>query len=184
MVRGRRRVARSGRRRYLGHTRVAGARFAVGPARAALPLRSASRTTHKGPTGLTTKRIGPSRPSGAHLGIASSQEPQQIGHRELHQIDSGCDLGAENPTPVFLAKGVAVKNLKFIGKEEQHVRFRAVKANASMDAVAFNMAEPFACFDPRADLVDLVYELQINDWNGQDKLEMKILDLRIADLSP
>lgn len=90
-------------------------------------------------------------------------------------------FGAVNPTPVFLARGVKVQKLRLIGKEEQHVRFRAVQGKAGLDAVAFNMAEPFSTID--AEPIDIVYELQINDWNGQDKLELKILDVKVADPS-
>ena len=82
---------------------------------------------------------------------------------------------------VFLASGVKIQNLRTMGKEDTHVRFRAVKGNASIGGVGFNMAEHFGSIDTRTRKLDLVYELQINDWNGQEKLEMKLLDLRLSE---
>ena len=115
------------------------------------------------------------------LSVDAILDLEHIDRRLYKEIQLLEPFGAVNPTPVFLARGVKVQKLRLIGKEEQHVRFRAVQGKAGLDAVAFNMAEPFSTID--AEPIDIVYELQINDWNGQDKLELKILDAKVADPS-
>ena len=89
-------------------------------------------------------------------------------------------FGSENPSPVFLIKGVRVSGLKRIGRGGSHARFQVIDDNEKIDAVAFNLAEEFASINERLDQVDLVSELQINDWNGRNKLELKILDLQLS----
>ena len=87
-------------------------------------------------------------------------------------------FGAENPSPVFLIQGVSVYGLKIIGREESHVRFQAVQGGARIDAVGFNLAKEFSSIVEKLDKVDLACELQVNDWGGRNKLELKILDLQ------
>jgi hypothetical protein len=64
-----------------------------------------------------------------------------------------------------------------MGREQNHVRFKANQHDAKIDAIGFNLAEEFASIDLVLNKVDLVCEFQINDWNGGNKLELKILDL-------
>ena len=101
--------------------------------------------------------------------------------RELHaQISLMEPFGAENPSPVFLMRNVRVSGLRRIGREETHVRFQAVQDKARIDAIGFNLAQEFASVAVETDRLDLACELQVNDWNGRNKLELKVLDLRVA----
>ena len=89
-------------------------------------------------------------------------------------------FGAENSSPVFLIKCVSVSRLKRIGRGKAHVRFQANQGDARIDAVGFNLAEELASINVELDKVDLACEFQVNDWNGRNKLELKILDLRYS----
>ena len=115
------------------------------------------------------------------IAIDAELDPRSIDRDLYREIKKLEPFGASNATPVFLASGVKIQNLRTMGKEDTHVRFRAVKGNASIGGVGFNMAEHFGSIDTRTRKLDLVYELQINDWNGQEKLEMKLLDLRLSE---
>ena len=115
------------------------------------------------------------------IAIDAELDPGSIDRDLYREIKKLEPFGASNATPVFLARGVKIQNLRTMGKEDTHVRFRAVKGNASIGGVGFNMAEHFGSIDTRTRKLDLVYELQINDWNGQEKLEMKLLDLRLSE---
>jgi single-stranded-DNA-specific exonuclease len=107
---------------------------------------------------------------------------------EISEIDRGLHsqvslmepFGAENPSPVFLIRDVHISGLRLIGREKKHVRFQAVQNKARIDAVGFNLAREFSSVDPGQDGLDLVCELQVNDWNGRNKLELKILDLQVT----
>ena len=61
-----------------------------------------------------------------------------------------------------------------------HIRFQAVQGDARIDAVGFNLAEKFTTIEEKSDKVDLACEFQINDWGGQSKLELKVLDFRYS----
>jgi len=88
-------------------------------------------------------------------------------------------FGAENPVPCFLSRGMKFQEVKFIGKEKNHVRFRAVQGKGRIEGVGFGFADVFESVDPATDLFDIAYELNLNTWNGREKLEIKLLDIRL-----
>ena len=87
-------------------------------------------------------------------------------------------FGAENPIPIFMAREVRIQNLRYMGKQANHVRFRAIQGKGKIDAVGFSMAEALASIDPVTDLVDIAYEIHLNTWNGQNKVELRLVDIR------
>ena len=101
----------------------------------------------------------------------------EINEELYKQITLVEPFGSENPSPIFLIQSVRISNLKKMGREQNHVRFKANQHDAKIDAIGFNLAEEFASIDLVLNKVDLVCEFQINDWNGGNKLELKILDL-------
>jgi len=101
----------------------------------------------------------------------------EINEELYKQITLVEPFGSENPSPIFLIQSVRISNLKKMGQEQNHVRFKANQHDAKIDAIGFNLAEEFASIDLVLNKVDLVCEFQINDWNGGNKLELKILDL-------
>ncbi len=86
-------------------------------------------------------------------------------------------FGAENPVPIFLSQGVKMQEVKFIGKDKNHVRFRAQQGQVRIEGVGFGLAEVFESVDMATTLFDIAYELNLNTWNGRDKLEIKLLDI-------
>jgi len=88
-------------------------------------------------------------------------------------------FGAENQMPRFLSQGVKLQEVKFIGKKKDHVRFRAVQGKGRIEGVGFGLADVFESVDPATDLFDIVYEVDLNTWNGREKLQIKLLDIRL-----
>lgn len=86
-------------------------------------------------------------------------------------------FGRENPAPVFMSAGVTIQGLRFVGKEKNHARFQAVQGGHAMQAIGFKMAGAFRSLQPE-EPVDIVYEINLNEWNGRESLQLKLLDLR------
>ena len=87
-------------------------------------------------------------------------------------------FGAENPVPSFQSQNIKIKEVKYIGKEKNHVRFRAVQGRGQIEVVAFNFASIFESLDTAPEQFDIAYELHLNSWNGREKLELRLLDIR------
>ncbi len=86
-------------------------------------------------------------------------------------------FGTGNPAPVFMSTGVTAHGLRMIGKEKKHAKFRATQGGKTVEAIGFNLASAFRKVG-QDDLIDIVYEIDLNEWNGKETLQLKILDTR------
>jgi single-stranded-DNA-specific exonuclease len=114
------------------------------------------------------------------LRIDACLKLQEINRNFLHSVQRLEPFGAENPLPVFMTKDVRIQNLRTMGKEATHIRFRAVQGAGKIDAIGFGMAEALSSIDTVTELVDIAYEIHINTWNGQNKVELQLKDIRRA----
>jgi single-stranded-DNA-specific exonuclease len=97
-------------------------------------------------------------------------------YRIIHQIEP---YGPENLMPIFVARNVTDSgNSKLI--KEQHIKFCLRQHNCSFKGIGFNMAEKFAMIETKKPL-DIVFTLEENEWNGQIKLQLKVLDFKLSE---
>jgi single-stranded-DNA-specific exonuclease len=85
-------------------------------------------------------------------------------------------FGPENCKPVFMTKGIRDTGYSKLLKEK-HIRLSAEQDNQVFTGIAFNMADKWPVVQSGKP-IDIVYTLDINEWNGEKKLQLKILDIR------
>ena len=83
--------------------------------------------------------------------------------------------GADNPAPVFLTKGVEVVDVHKMGSLGQHLRLKLKHGGALWDAVAFGQGD---AWQPDIDVLDVVYNVGIDRWQGRETQRMLIEDFR------
>lgn len=88
-------------------------------------------------------------------------------------------FGPENMRPVFIARKVTDTGFSRIVKE-QHIRFVLKQNNITCTGIGFNMADKFPLLQLHQPL-DIVFTIDENEWNGEKNLQMKMIDLRIAE---
>lgn len=91
-------------------------------------------------------------------------------------------FGVGNPRPVFLTKSVQVLNVRPVGSDGKHLRLQIKSTSYELPAtsysvIGFGSGEWAAKLRP-GDLIDIVYNLEENNWNGQKTLQLKLKDLR------
>ncbi|CAI2719054.1 single-stranded-DNA-specific exonuclease RecJ [Nitrospina watsonii] len=91
-------------------------------------------------------------------------------------------FGQVNTLPVFCSRRIRIRDFREIGRDRNHVRFRATHNKTSVDVVGFRLAETFRFLDPDT-LIDIAYELNLNTWNGREKVELKLLDVMPSETS-
>jgi single-stranded-DNA-specific exonuclease len=92
--------------------------------------------------------------------------------------------GQGNPEPVFLARGVQVLSLRVVGGNPLlgrpgHLKLvlRSPRGGRPVDAIGFGMADfPIV----PGGWVDVLYTPEINVWNGNASLQLRLRDLPIA----
>jgi single-stranded-DNA-specific exonuclease len=85
-------------------------------------------------------------------------------------------FGPENMRPIFMARQVFETGYSRIVKES-HIKFTLKQDSCTMDGIAFGMAHKFHLLQPNVP-IDIAFTLDENEWNGEKKLQMKIIDFR------
>jgi single-stranded-DNA-specific exonuclease len=113
----------------------------------------------------------------AELKVDATLTMEDITQATFKEIESLEPFGQMNKVPIFISRDVRARDVKFVGREDNHVRFRAFQGKHFRNVIGFNLAHAFQSVDA-SEPVDIVYELRRNTWNGRDSIEMKLLDLR------
>ena len=89
-------------------------------------------------------------------------------------------FGPENMRPVFIAKNVKDSGHSKILKDA-HIRFALEQNGHKSFGIGFNMAEKFHILQSGKPF-DIVFSIEENDWNGEKRLQLKVIDLRESKL--
>ncbi len=86
-------------------------------------------------------------------------------------------FGEANSQPVFLSRGVQVVSLRSFGADGAHLSLSLRDGGVTWNAVAFRQGGKLPA---GAGLVDVVYTVGIDRWNGQETLRLGVLDIRAS----
>jgi len=95
---------------------------------------------------------------------------------ELQQLRP---FGQGNPEPMFLSRNVHVQRQWGVGSDGQHLKLILSDGQSAWEAIAFRQGE---WTNKLPDRVDIVYHLQVNEWNDQQRLQLNVQDIRPAGL--
>ncbi len=98
--------------------------------------------------------------------------------RQLARLEP-CGMG--NPQPLFLTGGVRLLDRRRVGDGGRHLKLTLSDGEMVWDGIAFRQGETAPCLGDR---VDLVYHLEVNEWNGSRRLQLNVQDVRPSDPSP
>ncbi len=99
-------------------------------------------------------------------------------HAQLTRLEP---MGQENPPPLFCTRHCYVREVRSVGKEKNHLKLTiGAPGEYVFDAIGFNLGVLADQLETGLH-VDLVYQLETNEWNGRKTLQMNIQDLRIAE---
>jgi single-stranded-DNA-specific exonuclease len=87
-------------------------------------------------------------------------------------------FGVGNPQPVFLLSGYKVETSRGVGKEGSHWQFNGKFGSVSVGGIGFSMYNRFT--ELGTNEIDLVCNLDINEWNGRLRLQLLAIDFREA----
>lgn len=85
-------------------------------------------------------------------------------------------FGFGSPEPVFATRGVTVSAVRLIGADGKHLKMRI----GNIDAVAFGMGKLYPKITSDTP-VDIAYTIDMNVWNGNRNLQLKIKDIQFHD---
>ena len=90
-------------------------------------------------------------------------------------------FGIDNEQPKFMAKDIIVSEAKIVGNGQKHWKL-ALRGESGgpkvFDAIGFSLAERFPDLK-KDDKIEVVFNLEEDSWNGNKKIQMKLIDLKI-----
>ncbi len=97
-------------------------------------------------------------------------------------LDLLAPYGMENPTPLFIARNLRVAEVKLLGKDKQHLKviLRDPVRLGSGIAVAWRRAGDWLPFLETKPLIDVVFSVERNEWQGSVSVQMNLKDIRPA----
>lgn len=93
---------------------------------------------------------------------------------ELRQLEP---TGHMNPTPTLVTRNLRVQDWRTVGQKDQHLKLRLGRPGlGQLDAIGFNLADNWNA--KNGDYVDVAYQLEINEWNGNTTAQLRLLDVK------
>jgi len=113
------------------------------------------------------------------LEIEAPLEPEDITTNFWDLIRQFEPFGNANPKPIFLMRGVSLDQMRSVGKNGNHLKLAIVKNSRSFNVISFNSVEKLKDFNEGM-LIDLVFVLRENEWQGRTYLDFELVDIRPA----
>jgi single-stranded-DNA-specific exonuclease len=111
------------------------------------------------------------------LHLDSEVSLTEVNMRLIQEIASLHPFGAGNPEPMFAVKGLAIMEARVVG--EKHLKM-TVRQGRSLpfDSIGFGMKSLSEQGLTLNQPVDLAFTPEINHWNGYDRIQLRIRDMR------
>ena len=86
--------------------------------------------------------------------------------------------GPDNVRPIFLAKGVRDAGYTKIVKDV-HISFHVIQGKNTVKGIGYNMSQHFEIIKS-GNPFDLVFQLQFNEWQGNQTVQLQVIDVRAS----
>jgi len=107
--------------------------------------------------------------------IDAEVQLSSMGGDTFSAIQELAPFGQDNPAPTLLSRQVEVVDCRPMGNRGDHLRMKLRQDGMVWDGVAFGLG---SYLNEVSSHLDLVYNLEIDHWNGQENLRLNISDFR------
>ena len=114
------------------------------------------------------------------LSIDCEIKPNEINWDTLGFIESLAPFGVANENPTFILKNISLKNSRPVGRDNKHMSLEIDTGENVIRGIAFNMGK-FENFAREHKSLNLICKLERNSWNGNESIQISVLDLDKAD---
>jgi single-stranded-DNA-specific exonuclease len=87
-------------------------------------------------------------------------------------------FGYANPEPIFMTRHLRMIDSHVVGKKRSHLKLYLSDGRAQWEAIAFGQAY---WLNRLPGYIDVAYHLELNEWNGHERLQLNVQDLRPAE---
>lgn len=115
----------------------------------------------------------------AKLHIDTEIELSQINSKFLDIIESFAPFGPQNMRPIFLTRNCEILGQPYcVGKN--HLKMKVRKGDSVFDVIGFGFGDWARQLSGRGSLVDLVYVVEYNSWEGHTRIQLRLKDIKLG----
>jgi len=107
--------------------------------------------------------------------VEAEADLKTIDEELVVELEKFSPFGQENWKPKIMSRNLPIADIMTMGISNQHIKLRFY----GFWAISFGGAEEWRDFKI-GDRVDLVYNLEMNDFNGRREVQLKIIDMKPA----
>lgn len=126
------------------------------------------------------------------LDIDAEVETEKITWDLLDDVDRFAPFGFANRKPTFLVKRLEVHEVKAVGSKQDHLKIclKTIFGNSRskyFPGIGFRLGYLLEEMPERenglrwGDKVDVVFQIELNEWNGNRELQMNVVDIRLSE---
>jgi len=108
-----------------------------------------------------------------HIDIDAEVSLSDLTGETFKQIQRLAPFGSGNPLPAFVSRHVEIVDQRHIGSRNEHMGLKLKQEGIVWDAIGFRFGsrtQEITAF------MDIAYNLDIDRWNGAERLRLKLLD--------
>ncbi|MFZ5982249.1 MAG: single-stranded-DNA-specific exonuclease RecJ [Patescibacteria group bacterium] len=104
---------------------------------------------------------------------------EEIDWELVEDIEKMAPFGEGNREPVFILRGVLVEDVKIVGNGSKHLKLwlRGADSPKIFESIGFGMGEYWSDL-AKNDKIDIVFSLSSDEWNGNKKIQLKLIDIK------
>ncbi len=133
------------------------------------------------------ERIIKNKVRGGELAMRADAEiaPEEINKTFLSKIEKLAPFGIGNPKPIFLLRGIIVKEISRFGKGQEHLKLKisSLDGKNEIDAVTFfvkgNIAHAVEAMKPNG-RVDILAHIERDTFSRNNPIRLRLLDIRLV----
>lgn len=112
-------------------------------------------------------------------------EGHQLSLSLAEDIKKLAPFGNGNPSPLFYIPNVMVLEAKFIGATSTTLKLKILSDGKEYSCIAFGKADEYQEMVAQVPtgqdtFLDMLFELEVNEWRGNKSLQLKITNMRIS----
>jgi single-stranded-DNA-specific exonuclease len=112
-----------------------------------------------------------------HINVDAEVSLSIFSGNTFEQIQQLAPFGIGNPLPTFVSRRVAVIDQRLIGNQGEHLKLKLKQGGIIWDAMGFNLGKYAG---ELASYIDVVYNMELDRWNGEERLRLTIIDFSAA----
>jgi len=99
----------------------------------------------------------------------------------LEMLESFAPFGEGNRRPYFICRGMEIAAWRPVGKTEAHAKLTFRVGEEAVDGIGFNLTEDIRAISSKSSMrVDVLFQLEVNDFKGRRSLQLNIKDVASA----